>query len=231
MTARVPARDRRPERPQFALVQRRGVEVDVRERVVRVDAGVAVAGEVLGAGGDAGRLQALDVGGGVPGDQVGVPAEGAHADHRVVGVGVDVGGRRPVEVDPARGEPAAQLAGDAPGQAGVVDGAERVVAGEGGAGADLQAGDVAALLVDGDQQVVPLGPQLRGEGGDLLGGGDVAAEEGDGGEALGQPAADPVGRGGAGEARLQYGERVPGEGVAPVVDVVIGWVIPSRRPR
>src|SRR5690606_12653683 len=40
-------RDRRPERLEFALVQRGGVEVDLRERVVGVDAGVAVAGEVL----------------------------------------------------------------------------------------------------------------------------------------------------------------------------------------
>ena len=51
---------------------------------------------------------ALDAGGGVPGDQRGVGAEGAHADDRVAGVGVDVGDGRAVEVDPARGEPAAQ---------------------------------------------------------------------------------------------------------------------------
>ena len=51
----------------------------------------------------------------------------------------------------------------------VVHRAEGVVAGEGGAGAHLQAGDVAALLVDGDEHVVPFGAQLRGEGRQLLG--------------------------------------------------------------
>src|SRR4029079_1333711 len=126
-----------------------------------VDAGVAVAREVLGAGGHAGGLEALDVGGGVPGGEVGVGPEGPYADHRVVRVGVDVGGRGPVEVDPALGEAAAQLSGDVPGQAGVVDGAEGQVAGEGRTAPDLQAGDVAALLVDGDEDVVAFGAQLR----------------------------------------------------------------------
>ena len=46
---------------------------------------------------------------------------------------------------------------------------------------DLQPGDVAALLVDRDQDVVAFGAQLRGERGQLVGGGDVAAEQADGG--------------------------------------------------
>ena len=71
--------------------------------------------------------------------------------------------------------------------------AEGEVAGEGGAGTHLQAGDVAALLVDGDQHVVPLRAQLGGEGGELLGRGDVAAEQADGGEAFAEPAQQPVG--------------------------------------
>ncbi|CAM5599114.1 hypothetical protein SFUMM280S_07720 [Streptomyces fumanus] len=200
--------DRRAERHQVAFGQHGGVGVDARHRVVGVDGGVAVAGEVLGAGGHTRRLQAGDVGGGVPGDQGGVGAEGPYADHRVVGVGVDVGGRGPVEVHAAGGEAAAQFGGDAPGQLHVVDRAERVVAGEGGAGAHLQTGDVAALLVDGDQHVVAFGAQLGGERGDLLGGGDVAAEQGDGREALAEPAQQPVGGGGAGEAGLEDGQRV-----------------------
>ena len=70
MTAATPARDGRPERRQLALVQ----HLDAARRragsaVVRVDHGVAVAGEVLGAGGDPGRLQPLDPGGGVPRDE------------------------------------------------------------------------------------------------------------------------------------------------------------------
>src|SRR3954453_2658592 len=120
-----------------------------------VDVGVTVAGEVLGAGGDAARLQAPDVGGRVPGPQAGVRPEGPYADDGVVGVGVDVGGRRPVEVHAARGQAPAQLPCDTPGEVRIVHGAERVVAGERGARTDVQAGDVAALLVDGDQQLVP----------------------------------------------------------------------------
>ena len=57
----------------------------------------------------------------------------------------------------------------------------------------------------------PFGAQLRGEGGELLGRGDVAAEQADGGEAFAEPAQQPVGRGGAGEAGLEHGEGVPGE--------------------
>ena len=95
----------------------------------------------------------------------------------------------------------------------VVDRAQGVVAGEGGAGAHLQAGDVAALLVDRDQDVVALGPQLGGERGQLLGRGDVAAEQADGGEAFAEPAQQPVGGGGAGEAGLEDGEGVAGQGV------------------
>ncbi len=85
------------------------------------------------------------------------------------GVGVDVGGGGPVEVHSALGEAAAQLVGDRPCQVDVVHRAQGVVAGEGGAGAGLQSGDVAALLVDRDEDVVPLGPQLGGQRGELLG--------------------------------------------------------------
>lgn len=164
----------------------------------------------------AGGLEALDVGGGVPGGELGVGAEGPYADDGVVRVGVDVRGRGPVEVDPALGEAAAQLAGDVPGEAGVVDGAEGQVAGEGRAAADLEAGDVAALLVDGDQDVVPLGAQLRGQRGELFGRGDVAAEQADRGEAFADPAEQP-GRGrGALEAGLEDREGVPRDRVGAV---------------
>ena len=92
-----------------------------------VDGRVAVAGEVLGAGGDPGGLEPLDIGGGVPGDEAGFRAEGADADDRVAGVGVDVGGRGPVEVDPARGQGAAQLPGDLAGERGVLYGDRKSV--------------------------------------------------------------------------------------------------------
>ncbi len=140
ITARLPAAMAALARDQVAFRQHRGVHVDERHGVVRVDARVAVAREVLGAGGHARRLHAGDVGGGVPGDQVGAGAEGAHADDRVVGVGVDVGGRGPVEVDAAGGEPAAQFRGHLPGEPDVVHRTEGEVAGEGGTGAHLEPG-------------------------------------------------------------------------------------------
>ncbi len=226
-----PGGDGGPERREFALAQQVHVGVDPRQRVVRVDRGVAVPGEVLGAGGDAGGLQPLDVGRGVPGDRPGLVAEGPHSDHRVGGVGVDVRGGRPVEVDAALGEPPPQFGGDPAGEVDVVDRAERVVAGEGGPGADLQPGDVAALLVDGDEDVLALLAQLRGQRGELLRGVDVAAEEADRGEALAEPAQQPVGRGGPGEAGLEHGQRVPGERVHAWCRGGHRRVTPSPRPR
>lgn len=161
--------DRGPERGEFAGVEHRQVGVDARQRVVRVDRGVAVPGEVLGAGRDARCLEAGDVGGRVPGHQVGVGAEGAYADHGVVRVRVHVRRRCPVEVHPARGQAAAELEGDVTCQHDIVHRPQRVIAGEGGTGAHLESGDVAALLVDGDEHVVPLGTQLGGQGGELVG--------------------------------------------------------------
>lgn len=114
-------------------------------------------------------LEAGDAGGRVPGHQVGVGAEGPYADDRVGGVGVHVGGGSPVEVHPARGQPAAEFEGDGLGERHVVDGAQRVVAGERRTGAHLQAGDVAALFVDGDEDVVTFGPQLDCQRGELIG--------------------------------------------------------------
>ena len=52
----------------------------------------------------------------------------------------------------------------------VVDRAQRGVARVRAAGACAEAGDVAALLVDRDQDVVALRAQLGGEGGELFGG-------------------------------------------------------------
>ncbi len=158
-----------PEGHQFAFLEGAQLGGDVRHVVVGVDGGVAVAREVLGAGGDAGGLEPFDVRGGVPGDQLRIGAEGADADDRVGRVGVDVGGRGPVQVDAALGEAAAELAGHVVGEPGVVDRAQGEVAGEGGAAAYFEAGDVAALLVDGDEDVVAFGPQLGGERGELFG--------------------------------------------------------------
>ena len=93
MTHATPRVDRGREGQQLALAQDVGGAVDDRQVEVRVAVGVAVPGEVLGAGRDPGGLQALDPGRGVPGDQVGVGAEAADADDRVVGRGVHVDDR------------------------------------------------------------------------------------------------------------------------------------------
>jgi hypothetical protein len=63
-----------------------------------------VAGEVLGAGRDAGALQAGDEARAVPGDQIRLGAERSYADDRVVGVAVDVGVGRVIEGDARVGQ-------------------------------------------------------------------------------------------------------------------------------
>src|SRR5690606_18653438 len=124
--------------------------VDARHGQVRVDDGGAVAREVLGAGGDSGVLQPGDGGGGVPGDRVRVASERAGADHGVVVLDVDVHRGCEVDGDADLGEFGADGLVDRGGQLRVVDGAERGVAGVGAAGGAVQAGDVAAFLVDRD---------------------------------------------------------------------------------
>ncbi|GDY76984.1 hypothetical protein SAV31267_064690 [Streptomyces avermitilis] len=194
-------------------MQDRCVHVDARQRVVGVDRRVSVAGEVFGAGGDARRLEAGDVGGRVPGHQVRVGAEGADADDGVAGVGVHVRGGRPVEIDAAFREPAAEFEGHLPGQRDVVHGAQRVIAREGGSRPHLQARDVAALLVDRHQDVVAFRAQLGGQPAQLRGRGDVPAEQSDRGEAFAQAAQQPVRSAGPGEAGLEDGEGVARQGV------------------
>ena len=205
---------------------------DPGQVVVGVDPGVAVAGEVLGAGGHPGGLEAADPGGGVPGHQLRVGAEGAHPDHRVGRVDVDVGVRGVVEGDAAVGEFAAEVAGHLLGEGGVVDRTEGEVAGAGAAPAGLDPGDVAGLLVDGHQHVGSLGAQRGGERGHLLGVDDVAGEQHHRAEPVGQPPADPVGRGGADEAGLQDGggqaRQVALVHPAPVPPSRVDGPVPSR---
>ena len=71
----------------------------------------------------------------VAGDELGVGAEAADADHRVVGIRVHVGDGREVEVDAGAGEVGRDRGGDLLRQRDVVDGAEREVARVGAAAA------------------------------------------------------------------------------------------------
>ena len=106
---------------------------------------------------------------------------------------------REVEVDAALREHGADAGRDPAGQAGVVDRAERRVARVRRAGARLDPGDDAALLVGGDEHRRVVRPQGRGEGAQLLRAGDVRREQQDPAQAVIQPPAEPVGRLGAGE--------------------------------
>ncbi|CAM5625059.1 Vitamin B12 import system permease protein BtuC [Streptomyces fumanus] len=221
---RVERRPERRQRPGLDLLPAGGADGQV---VVGVDGDVPVAGEVFGAGGDARRLQAPDPGGGVPGHHLGAGAEGPYADHRVVGVGVDVRARRVVEAHPGGAQLLAQVGGDRLGQCHVVHGAEGEVAGPAGAGGGLDPGDVPGLLVDGDDQRRVLRAQLPGQPGDLLGGDDVAGEQHDGGESAGDVPQHPVGCLGADEAGLQDGEREPSQLAA--VRAVGHWRAPFGR--
>ena len=68
---------------------------------VRVLRGVAMPGKVLHAARYAGALQRLRQGDAKAGHAARIPSEGAVADHRVLGVGVDVDDRGEVQVDAA----------------------------------------------------------------------------------------------------------------------------------
>ena len=79
-----------------------------RQREVAVDARVAVTGEVLGAGGDAFRLEPGEERTRVSCDELRRAAETAVADHGVGRVRVDVDDRREREIDAQVGELAAE---------------------------------------------------------------------------------------------------------------------------
>ena len=175
---------------------------------MRVDGRVAVAGKVLCARGDADALRACDEGGDVPRDEVRLGTEGADADDRVPRIRVDVRNRGEVHrhADPR------QLRGnrgrDALGQLSVVDGAQREVARVGAAARSLQARDVAALLVDRDDQLVTLGPQRSGERCGLRAVSDVVRKQHDPAESAAEPGSNPVRGLRPGEARKDAGRRL-----------------------
>ena len=166
-----------------------------------------MAGEVLGAAGHADALQALHERGDMPGHELGVRAEGTNADDRVRRIDDHVRDGREIEVQAHCGELAADRGCDAPGQLHVVHGAEREVPREGAACRGLEPGDVASLLVDGDQEVGLLGTERGGERGDLLGVAHVAGEEHDAADPLGELAPQPVRRLEPKEAREDAGGR------------------------
>ena len=178
---------------------------------VGVGAGAAVPGEVLGARGHARALQADHRGGGVPGHQAGVRAEGPGADGRAVRRAEHVGARREVEVDPQGGQVGADRPVHRPGQDGVVHRAERGVARVRAAVGVRDPGDVAALLVDRDHRVDPdsCGAKPGRQCAHLIRSRDVLAEERDPGQAAAERVEDPARGRGAGKRRDEDGVGQP----------------------
>jgi hypothetical protein len=163
-----------------------------RKREVRVERRVAVAREVLRAGGDPGCLEALDGCRDMTCDEIAFRPERANADHGVLRVRVDVGDRREVEVDPDAGKLGAHRRRDAPRQLDVVDGTESGVPRVRAPTRGLEPRDVTALLVDRDDEVVPFRAQLARQRRELLSALDVPRVEDDAAEPLVETAAHPV---------------------------------------
>ena len=80
---------------------------------------------VLAATRHPGRGQALGVRPSVPDDQLGIRAEAAHPDHRIVRFAGHIEDRGQIEIDAGLAEQPAEQLGGAAGQIGVVEGAER----------------------------------------------------------------------------------------------------------
>ena len=139
--------------------------------------------------------------------QLRIGAEGADADHGVVGVRVHVGDRREVQADAAVGQIGGDPACDGFGQLDVVDDAEGKVAGVRAAVLPLEPGDVAALLVDREQQA----RQRSRQRAQLVAVADVVREEGQPAEAALGEAQNPVRRLVTRKARQQAGRREPVE--------------------
>src|SRR5207244_9616500 len=109
-----------------------------------------------------------DRGGSLRGDLRRVGAEGAGTDDRVVVAGVHVDGRGEVEVEAGGQQVQPDRPVDPLGERGVVHAAQRRVARVRATRRVGQPGDVAALLVDRQEQVGPGGRELAGQRGQLV---------------------------------------------------------------
>ena len=183
-----------------------------------------MAGEVLRAGRHALALRAGDERSDVTRDELGVGAEAAHADDGVPGIGVGVRDRGEIQIDARRGQLARDRACDRLGQRHVVDGAEREIAGVRAAVLGLEPRHVAALLVDRDQELGPLGAKGARQLGELSRIADVVGEEGDPAQPPLEPARDPLRDGVTGEARLQTGR-------SEAVELAHCLTAPAVRPK
>ena len=137
----------------------------------------------------------------MPAHQVGAVPERAGPDDRVPRGGVHVHRRRQVHVDADGGQVGPESPVHRPGERRVVDRAEGGVARVRTAGEVAQPGDVAPLLVDRDHRFRRRGAQRRSQRGQLLGPGDVRAEERHARKTVFQCLQQPARSGTAGERR------------------------------
>ena len=203
MTACTPALDRGAERQQRGLLER----LDDRQLVVRVLRGVAVAGEVLRAGGDARALEAADRRGDVARDELSV---GPNERMPITGFCGFVftsatGAKSRFTPTSARSAPIAPATRSVSSTSSTAPSA--ALPGIRAAGRDLEPRHVPALLVDPDQDLA-LRAQHAGQLAQLLGALDVPAEQDDAAEALREPPPNPVRRDRPLEARQDHRERV-----------------------
>ena len=167
----------------------------------------AVPREMLGTGRDAVLLQARHVGRDVRRGAHRVRAERADTDDRVLRRERQVGARRQVDRDPAGRQPFPEGGGDRRGQLRIARRAERQRPRHERPGRDVETRDVAALLIDADDDVRPRRPQLGGQLRDLGVVDDVTAEEDHPTETLFDAAPQPVRRRRPGETGQQNGFR------------------------
>jgi hypothetical protein len=133
-------------------------------------------------------------------DDLGVRAESAGADDGVRG-DVDVGDRCQVPVHAHRGEIGGKRAANRFRRVDVVEPPERGSPGIRAALAPLEARDVAALLVGGEQEIGTLVAERPAEPLERLRALDVVGEQHDAAASLGEEAADPLWRRRARKAR------------------------------
>ena len=180
--------------------------VDHGQREVGVRGGVAVSGEVLGAGGDAGRTarrRSRRRRARRP-----VPASAPKLRMPITGLSglelTSTSGAK-VEVAAGRGATPSRRRSPPPRWLRVVDPAEDRVAGKRRSGVVVEPGDVAALLVDRDDGARIGGPDGGGQLAQLRAGHDVIPEQADAAEPVAELLREPLGKDRAGEAGEQGG--------------------------
>ena len=184
-----PVLDRGCERPQSPQMWILG---DGRKVEVRVDCCVAVPWEMLGAGRDAGVLHSFYIGSCMAGDGRRVGSEGAHPDHRVLRIAVDVGYGSQVEIDPAGRQLGADRGRHVACERDVVGDPESKVARVRASGPGLQPRHIASFFVDADKQSRARAMQLGREAGQLRFALEIAGEEDHAAQSIGGAAKHPI---------------------------------------